>query len=363
MPALRTRRSALAALVAAVALALPAAPTAAAGAQAYAWAVVRDVAAEFQTLGPAAAMNAYGVVEVDTDGPGIFEVRFVGMGAPILDAGGNRGVALVSALSRTAAACRLTTWRPEGTDVVVDVACTRRDGTPASVPFVVSYTFIQDGTVLPAERRAADAWADRPASDGAVSTTWRYSPSGLDITSERLAVGAYRLFLPSTSGDGGTMLVSKWGGAGACAVAQWYTTSGGGHADVACRDLTGQDQDTQFAFLRIVGPGGLMPYASPPSAYALANRPTAPRYRPAALTRFNSSGKRTTIVRSARGTYQVTFAGQPGGGGAQVSARSSDGHRCNLTAIARKAPARVGVRCFTRLGAPADVAFTVVWTK
>ncbi len=358
-----SRRPALAALVLACALALPALPASASGTQSYAWAVVRDAAAAAQTLGPAAAMNGFGAVEVDKDGQGIFEVRFLGMGTPILEAAGNRGVALVSALTRTSAACRLVEWSAVGTDTYADVVCTRRDGTPVSVPFVVTYTYIPDGMVPPTGRAAAYAWADRALSDGAVDVDWRYSPNDADVMSTRLASGAYRLFLPETSGDGGTALVSAWGGAGACAVAQWQTTAGGGYLDVACRDLAGADNDTPFAFLRIVGPGGFMPFASPPSAYALANRPLAARYRPAALTRFNSSGKRTTIVRAARGTYQVTFAGQPGGGAAQVSARSSNGHRCNLTSIARKAPARIGVRCFTRLGRPADVPFTIVWTK
>jgi hypothetical protein len=54
----------------------------------------------------------------------------------------------------------------------------------------------------------------------------------------------------------------------------------------------------------------------------------------------------------------------PLGGSAQVTALGSSGKRCTVSGIRKTgAPQRIGVRCFTAGGDPADSRFTLAFAR
>ncbi len=69
--------------------------------------------------------------------------------------------------------------------------------------------------------------------------------------------------------------------------------------------------------------------------------------------------------RLGRGRYEVTFAGMPRGGGAQVTAVSGSERRvCTIAGITTKAsPPRVKVSCFDGGGALRDTRFVLAYTR
>jgi hypothetical protein len=101
-------------------------------------------------------------------------------------------------------------------------------------------------------------------------------------------------------------------------------------------------------------------------AYLVARKPVqAAPYSPARADRYSSSSGRITIDRTAKGRYTVTLAGQPTGGGAQVSALAPGERRvCTVAGIGTKrAPATIKVACFDKDGAPRDTRFVLAWTR
>jgi hypothetical protein len=113
-----------------------------------------------------------------------------------------------------------------------------------------------------------------------------------------------------------------------------------------------------------VGPAAAeSPYSSY-GGFVWGSQPTSPRYNPPA---DYSSDPRNEITRSAVGTYTVRLVGQASAGGvAHVAGYGSDSNYCKVTGWwphAFGVDQLIQVRCFNRLGTPADAYFTASYHR
>lgn len=99
--------------------------------------------------------------------------------------------------------------------------------------------------------------------------------------------------------------------------------------------------------------------AAAASGSVWASRPSEASYSPRAHERHNSTGGAVTVRRSARGSYEVRFAGLAmGGGNVQVTAAGPHGDRCSVAGWSDSGrDLVVGVRCFDRRGRAVDAQF------
>lgn len=163
-------------------------------------------------------------------------------------------------------------------------------------------------------------------------------------------LGMYRVTFENQPTNGNVQ-VSASAGTAHCNVAAQFPSGTGVGIDVFCRSPTGALVESQFmlSYYRDTNVGGsLGGYANVSAAAPFTTTNT-----------WNSSGGAINVQSFGVGNYRVTFTGQsPGGDNAQVTARTSAGAYCTLGPAGWTGGA-VDVRCFTSLGVPANVPFSV----
>lgn len=365
---IRARLRSLALVVVAattIAVAMPAAPAAALApvTNAYAWAVVRTAKPDGGSyMLPAADHrgSVAGGVTVERQARGTYQLRFEGLAAIATD---NVGSFQAVALDRRLRICSLGATGPSGSDLVVTVLCTGHGGTTADAPFIVTYTYAGAATPEgdPSIVYAVDTNESGPSTPTPILDLLQYASGGGATTSARTSTGVYQLVTGSIAPYGGATLVT--GALGRpCRVAWWYPDLSALRQELRCAGPDGDPQDSQRTVLYVKGTG-FGGFIERPAAYAWADRATAASYRPDPAYRWSSSVASPRVTRTGTGDYRVTFPKQPGGGAAIVSAYGTAFHTCQVTSIARRKPAAVGVRCFDGAGARSDSRFVIVWTK
>jgi hypothetical protein len=166
------------------------------------------------------------------------------------------------------------------------------------------------------------------------------------------------IYTDSSTGGGGTVLVTAYGGNQSCNPARWLIDSGGVHVYVECFNPAGSASDALFDALYYRRGNGWF------QAYVWANNATASSYIPYLAYQWNSVGLTNSITRSGTGSYVVTIPGFPWNTGTvAVSAYGGLSRRCKSTGwYASSSNMLVGVAC-TNGGQPADAQFTLTFTN
>lgn len=268
-------------------------------------------------------------------------------------------------------------WARDTSSEVVEVRCQTLDGTPRDSKFVVHW-LAASGT----DGRLAYGFNWSPTSGG-TNPDESYNSRGAPNTVQPDDQTAQMRF-GSQGVDGGVALVSATDGdrvvdgsfPTSCSLVRLTTVldphdPGSGddtldkYADVKCWETDGRANiyhQHVVVFLRSIGLKGVL---RSNVAYLHASRPTTRSSVPSAFDRYSSSGGRITVRRLDRGRYEVTFAGMPKGGGAQVTAvKGSERRVCTIAGITTSAsPPRVRVSCFDGSGALRDTRFTLAYTR
>lgn len=242
---LRSIATALAAVLAAGAL-VPPTPAAAATADRWGFAYVKDPTVpawtvldttrqwgSWKTAFPAAWAQGAKV------GPGRFLVRFPQIGT------GSRGVPHVTPVNRTGHYCEVVRWYQSGTDQIVDVQCHKPGGTRDDSPFTVLWT--TSTGVLPAG--TAHAYAQVTAGAGLVQS---YNSTGALNGVGALGVGQYTVKLPGVglagalAGNVQVTAVQPNALPRRCKVYRWFAAGTDVVAYVSCFDHTGTLTNSDF---------------------------------------------------------------------------------------------------------------------
>ena len=142
------------------------------------------------------------------------------------------------------------------------------------------------------------------------SLAYQYNSQGGTNVITHLGTGYYRVDMPgiytdSSTGGGGTVLVTAYGGNQSCNPARWLIDSGGVHVYVECFNPAGSASDALFDALYYRRGNGWF------QAYVWANNATASSYIPYLAYQWNSVGLTNSITRSGTGSYVVTIPGFP----------------------------------------------------
>lgn len=367
------RRALVASLVAMMAVA-SAQPVSAEAGAVWAWATVRDASRDSLVNGPidAGSWNSGGA-SVHRVGTGHYQVTFYGA----QEDGSGASVALVSPMGSTARTCAAVGWERVTSSEVVEVKCQTLDGTPKDSRFVVHW-LAAGGT----GGRLAYGLNWSPTSGG-THPDETYNSRGAPNTVQPDNRTAQMRF-GSQGVDGGIAIVSATDGdrvldgsyPTSCSLTRLVSVLDphdpgtdddtlDKYADVKCWETNGQANiyhQHVVVFLRSLGLKGV---ERKRVAYLWARRSTTRSYTPTTIDRYSSAKGRITVRRLGKGRYEVTFAGMPKGGGAQVTAvRDSERRVCTIAGITtKKSPPRVKVSCFDGTGAPADTRFTLAYTR
>lgn len=377
MTSILSTRRARAGLSVAMALSLmvgSAPPVLAEASAVWAWATVREASRD--SLIPngvdAGSWNAGGA-SVHRVGAGHYQVTFYGA----QDQGSGPDIALVSPLGSNARTCAVVSWERVTSSEVVEVKCQTLGGSPRDTRFVVHW-LAAAGT----GGRLAYAFNWSPTSSGATPDEAYNSRGGTVVVHPRNQTAQLRFGKQGV--DGGVALVSATDRdrnvpgsfPTSCSLARLTTvldphTSSPNddtldkYADVKCWEIGGQANiyhEHVVVFLRGLGLKGVDRNRV---AYLWARHPTRQSYAPTGLDRYSSSGGRITVRHLSVGRYEVTFAGMPKGGGAQVTAVSDGSRRvCTVAGITTSAkPPRVRVSCFDGSGRLVNTQFTLAYTR
>jgi hypothetical protein len=341
----------------------------------WAWVTVRNATSDSLVSGPkdAGSWNNGGA-GVHRVGKGHYQVTFYGA----QQNGSGADVALVSPIGTTPRTCAAVSWERVTSSEVVEVKCQTLGGTPKDSRFVVHWLAAsgQGG-------RLAYGLNWSPTSSGA-SPAEAYNSRGGPIVVHPDNQTA-QLRFGSQGVDGGVAIVSatdkdrviEGSFPTSCSLARLttvldpHTVSDPNddtldkYADVKCWETDGDDNiyhEHVVVFMKGLGLKGVVRQKV---AYLWARKPTTRSYTPSTLDRYSSSGGRITVRRLGTGRYEVSFAGMPKGGGAQVTAVSGAERRvCTIAGITTAStPPRVKVSCFDGSGAPRDTRFTLAYTR
>ncbi|MFI6066870.1 hypothetical protein ACIA47_16665 [Micromonospora sp. NPDC051227] len=170
--------------------------------------------------------------------PGRFQVRFPQIGAS------SRGVPHVTPVNRTGHYCEVVRWFQSGADEIVDVQCHKPGGTRDDTPFTVLWT--TSSGVLP----AGTAHAYVQWSSGLVVQS--YNSTGVVNTVGPLGVGQYLVRLPGVglagllAGNVQVTAVQPNAGPRRCKVNSWSAVGTGVQVYVFCYDQAGAFINTDF---------------------------------------------------------------------------------------------------------------------
>jgi hypothetical protein len=178
------------------------------------------------------------------------------------------------------------------------------------------------------------------------------------ITIQNLATGQYQVSFGNLGGQGGNAQVVAYGTDNArCKIESFWQSGSSELLYVLCHTPAGSLVNSKF----IVRYGRSL--SSLPSAYLLADQPSAASYTPGLTYNFNSTGVANTVTRSAVGTYTVNLPGLGGANGnVLVTALGSGSAHCNVASWSSGAGTRpIVVRCWSDTGVPADSMFSLAF--
>ena len=201
--------------------------------------------------------------------------------------------------------CGVLSWGGSP-DIVVYVRCADSNGSPADSMFDATYT---ERTKTAA--RYGYVWADQPASPSYTpSLFYQFNSKGATNTITRSGTGSYIVTMPGIGlgNNSGTVKVTTYASASnRCKVGNWGEVGADRLVAVYCFDSFGTPVDAMYTVtfankLNLLGSGAGY-------GYALANKPTSPSCTPDPAYSLSKPAGPITITRSARGSYEVTFAG------------------------------------------------------
>jgi hypothetical protein len=233
-------------------------------------------------------------------------------------------------------------------------------------------TVADAGISTPADRFA---YAVQPYGPSAPAGSWTpipgyaYNSSGGAITFTRLDVGSYSInfeglsragiTLDNPSGSGSETVIATAAFTGlpglTCHALSWFSWGSVSRltARVDCTNAAGQSVDTPFSVL-VVGDGSL----PAPSAFALADQPTAAQYTPSPRWSYTSG---PGVLRVAHNPFVGGWdwgmgTGAPAGKIHLLNA-SSAGDACKIAEYKSLGPS---VRCFRKDGQPHDIQYQIL---
>lgn len=368
------RRHALVTSVVMILMVATTAPVSADAGAVWAWVTVREASRDSLVSGPvdAGSWNSGGA-GIHRVGTGHYQVTLYGA----QQNGSGARVALVSPMGSTARTCAAVGWERVTSSEVVEVKCQTLDGTPRDSRFVVHW-LAASGT----GGRLAYGLNWSPTSGGTTPDESYNSRGALNRVQPDNQTAQMRF--GDQGVDGGVAIVSATDGdrladgsfPTSCSLSRLVTVldphtsspdddSLDKYADVKCWETDDRPNiyhQHVVVFLRSLGLKGV---DRERVAYLRAGHPTTRSYTPSSVDRYSSSRGRITVRRLGRGRYEVTFAGMPRGGGAQVTAVSGSERRvCTIAGITTKAsPPRVKVSCFDGGGALRDTRFVLAYTR
>ncbi|MER7459610.1 hypothetical protein [Micromonospora sp. NPDC126480] len=357
---LRSLAAALAAVLAAGALAPPA-PAAAATADRWGFAYVKDPTVPAWTVLDTTRQWGSWKTAFPADwaqgakvAPGRFLVRFPHIGT------GSRGVPHVTPVNRTGHYCEVVRWYQSGADQIVDVQCHKPGGTREDSPFTVLWT--TSSGVLPAG--SAHAYAQVTAGAGLAQS---YNSTGALNGVGALGVGQYTVKLPGVglagvqAGNVQVTAVQPNALPRRCKVYRWFAAGTDVVAYVSCFDHAGTPTNSDFT-LSYHRRRAVVGSVAPPTRFGHLDASAG------GATNDNSVlgvGANSIAALAPAGRYLATF---PQLGvretHAQVVAVGSGPNYCHLTQPWSYAlDAGVDVICFDGAGVSTPHRFLVAFTS
>ncbi len=352
-----------------------AAPVSADAGAVWAWVTVRNATSDSLVSGsPDAGSWNSGGAGIHRVGTGHYQVTFYGA----QEAGSGASVALVTPMGSTPRTCAAVSWERVTSSEVVEVRCQTLGGTPKDSRFVVHWLAASG-----VGGRLAYAFNWSPTSNGGSPDEVYDSRGGpIEVHPDNQTA---QLRFGDQGVDGGIAIVAATDGdrsvsgsfPTSCSLARLTTVLNqhtipdpgddtlDKYADVKCWEIDGSANIYHQHVVVFMKGLGLKGVVRSRVAYVWARKPSTRSYTPSSLDRYSSSGGAIRVRRLGTGRYEVSFAGMPKGGGAQVTAVSSAERRvCTIAGItSTSTPPRVRVSCFDGSGAPRDTRFTLAYTR
>jgi len=293
------------------------------------------------------------VNEVCQDDIGQYSVLLPGLAA-------SAGTVQVTAYGSDSAHCKVASWAPAGTNQRIRVRCFTAAGAPVDSQFTLSYTNLTGTGGYP----LAYAFNSQPTTaDYTPPLNYQFNSTGASNTITKLSgAGRYMVKLPGlAAASAGNVQVTAYGpGSEWCTVWNWGPNGTAQHVQVQCYNAAGALVDSKFtvSYVRngnILGRSVCCNSDGHPTAYALANNPTAASYVPAPAFKFGFSPT-GLIKRLSAGRYEVDDNWSSEQGTLHVTASGGGTARCKLESWGTGSKALV--RCTTPSGEPTDAIYT-----
>lgn len=284
-------------------------------------------------------------IDILRNSTGQYHVMIRGLAAD----GGSARVDAVDGFGNT---CAISGFGAVGVDEYVDVSCFAPGGAPADTQFNLSYT----GNPFPGSGAYAHVWSAAPAA----GSPWSYDSKGGSPKVVKTGTGAYVVTLPHLGSKQGIVNVTSRSASRVICkpTAPWSPVNGNLRVTVGCFDAAGHRTNAAF-YLTYAKGVNLLGEAGAAYSSVLADQPTASTYQPAVSD--NSTGKKNTVTRVAKGQYLVLNAGfsyTSNIGNDQVVAVGSNAIHCNSVASTLSADGlQTEVVCTDKSGKPADSSF------
>lgn len=327
------------------------------GGQGWAWVTGAGIAhADYRFNSHSAAADE---VTTTTAGPGVFTVRFRGLGNA--GAGGNAQVVAYGPLGDNSR-CKVSSVGRSAdlVDVLVGVRCHTAGGAPVSSAFVVRYA----KAPTPSQGLGSYLRIDNPQlASPTIVDNW--NANGSQNFVQRTGPGAYTVLIGTHASIGGSAQVTAFGSENTnhCKVLEVEPGGASQRIRITCWNTLNVQADTRFSLNYIGFHANTVGFGNR-GAYVKANDPVSALYFPdpgwARNTGTTSPGCAVTDVagKHPAGGYFIHHGEQPEiGGSPHVTAYGNGSHYCKL--IVWDGPADgsfvdVGVQCYTGTGLTAE---------
>jgi hypothetical protein len=273
----------------------------------------------------------------------------------------NGGDLQVSPLGTTPHQCWVQSWTATTSKIDAKVRCRDAAGPYADTPFIVMW--VEHGSPYATfdGMQSGYAWMNLAGTTGTPNTGYQATSGGGTITSTRTDKGAYTVTMPGLE-QAEHVVVTSWNTDASCRPTGWIAGVSALAVRVVCRQQDGDTSDERFTVfagrdVSMGGPGNGW------SAYAVVRKPKLASYRVAAADGFNNAATPIAVRRVAKGRWTVRFIDMVAGGAAIVTPLGGRA-TCQVGSLPRTGKdLKIGVRCFSSSGAPADNRFVVSWGK
>lgn len=285
-------------------------------------------------------------------GVGTTRMEFPGLG-------GTGGIAHVTSFLFGDARCKVesmakVTVGASRVDEHVKVRCHDETGTLLDTPFVASYSR-PTGSELAATVHANQPTTANYTPNNASNWNW----SGVKNSVARSSTGAYVVTMPGVASaiDGGNVMVTAYGtDTSYCKVGGWLSFGSSVLSTVYCFKPNGAPADSQF-MLSYTNESSFTTWGD--GSYVWAGSPTSASYTPQTMYSWGSNAEDPTIVRRAKGQYDVNYGDQPGKHVAHTTAYGSGSEYCITDPLYTATDGiHARVECFTHDGKLTDAMFT-----